>query len=733
MHTLRNDRVELEFNDKGNLTSLQTADGKVSVPLDAQHVTVPVEVQLRDDRGHVTAVTPTANPDMKVEQEGDRQVLTLCWTEKQDWGQLAIRAAVALPDDSPLSSWSIEVDNHTDQAIFQVAFPRLSGLRDFDQDTPGWLAVPCMMGEKTPHPVRFVNQHEPMIDSWARHQFGAFDTEGGPADIAYAYPGYMTMQFLAYGHPDTGGLYLGANDPQALFKCFGMYAEGDTGKHAVVQMKQYPRDRTEVGADFTSFYECPVGIYRGDWWNASALYRPWALKQFWTAKGPLKDRDDVPDWVKNNDLWYWNWQFRETSHPSQVVPIIKAIKQKFDCELGFHWYGYNGRSFGNAWRFPLIYPHCPETRAILKQGVKALHDAGVHCIPYLDVRLMNPDISAFKENNGMNWICVNEKGDPADPWPRLGHTMCPTTPFFHDLILGEVEKMMDDCDMDGAYLDQISGCYPVPCFNPAHDHPPGGHDHWVRGYRQLLERVRAGMRECKPDSVITSEGVTECFMDMFDLDLAREIANLKGHVGSEQSLPIPMFHSVYHDYHISYGTVSTFKPRTHRDTIFMEHFYYSEALTLVGGGQLMISGPAAGDETNEKFKPFFDYMETLTRTRKAARRHFNLGRWLPPLPLACDTVDIRFSKDLPPKQGIPAVLSGCFEYDGEVLAVLVNHTREPRTVRVNMHAWNSKLKQKRKASEVVHPKETRHPVAQNGLAEFSLPALSTLLIRLSDL
>jgi hypothetical protein len=726
MQTLKNDKITLTFNDDGCLVGLEGLGG-VTVPIDAAQVTAPFELQLRDEAGKVVHVTPDRPAEISVSREGDTQVMILRWEIAGEWGKLQATGTVRLPNDSVLSYWTMAVENGTDRVLWQVAFPRVSGLADYEEKAPGWLAVPIMMGDKTPNPVSFVNEHEPVVDIWSREQYGCFDAEGGPADIAYPYPGYMAMQYLAYGHPESGGLYFGAYDSEALYKNFGMYADGDTGRHAVVQMKQYPRDRTERSADFESFYECPVGVYQGDWWNASAIYRDWALEQFWAAKGPVRDRDEVPRWVKENDLWYWNWQFAWTGHPRLIVPICKTIKERFECNVALHWYGSNGES--GSWRTPEIYPCNEDIRSLLIAGVDELHAAGIHCIPYLLTRTIRPEIKSFRDNDGMKWVCYNEKGEMSDVW-RGGPTVCPTAPFFHEIIRKQVELMVASCHMDGAYLDQLSGCYPVVCFTPNHPHPPGGHDHWVRGYRELTEKVRKTMRPLNPDSVITSEGVGECWLDLLDLDLAREVSDLSGHVGSEQSLPIPMFHSVYHDYHITYGTVSTFKPRRSGQAHFLEHFHYAEALTLVGGGQLMISGVFGGDEDKEKFRPFFEYMEKLTRARKCARNHFNLGRWLPPPAVDCDRVDVKYNSNRPPKVNIPAVLGGAFEYESEVVVPLVNHTEQERAATVDLAPERFGRTQPWSKATLLYPEQKDLTLGDGGALEMTCAPLGAYVLKL---
>ena len=99
------------------------------------------------------------------------------------------------------------------------------------------------MGEMTPHPVADVNGPPHKLPSADRAEY-RFDAEGGPSDMAYSYPGMLTMQFLAYGQPASGGVYFGAHDSQALYKKLGFYADGGDGKHAALVLKQFPKDRT---------------------------------------------------------------------------------------------------------------------------------------------------------------------------------------------------------------------------------------------------------------------------------------------------------------------------------------------------------------------------------------------------------------------------------------------------------------------------------------------------------
>lgn len=702
MTTLRNDLIELTFDGEGRLAALRDVGGEVEIPVDPDSLTDAFVIELRGADNKVFRVTPQASPQM----EREDHALCCTWVLKGKWGELTVRGRVALEPGSRVSLWTLDVDNRSECAVWQVAYPRISGLTAFGKEAPDWLAAPFQFGEKAPNPVALVNQSEARkqaVSAERRSEYGEFNVEPG---ISYSYPGMWTMQFLAYGHPEAGGIYFGAHDSRALYKFFGLYADGRDGKHAALVLKQYPEDRTARGADFRSFYPAAVGVYQGEWWGASEIYRSWALQQHWCAGGPTRAREDVPEWVKQLDLWYWNWQYVKNGYTPTVVPAIKYLKQRFGCEMAFHWYGCNGE-FGptSYWRGPHEYPENEDIRHVVIEGVRELHEAGVHCIPYIVCRLWSENTRSFRDADGMKWVCRDEHGNSADPWGASSglHSACPTAPPWRDVMRREVKLMMENCEMDGAYLDQVTSCYAVPCFNPDHDHAPGGHDHWHRGYRELMDVLRKEMRERQEDGIFTSESTIDCFLDLFDADLGRGISRLSSSIGGPGGQPIPLFHSVYHDYHMTYGTSSTFTPVRRNPPVPMEAFRYAEALCLVGGGQLMISGFFAGDENRETARPYLDYMETLTRAHVAARKWLNLGVWRPPLNLRCDLVAVPFSDKLPPKKGIPAILSGCFELDGELCLVLVNHTDHERKGTFDVDARGSGLAGRDVSLRAVYP------------------------------
>ena len=418
--TLANSKLRMTFDGQGRLTAMEDASGAVKIPIDPGAVTQAFALVLRSASGDRTVVTPQAPPEILKRPDG----LIFRWRVEGAWGRVNVAGKVVLPPDASVAEWTVEVENQTDDALWEVMYPRISGLRDLEG---GELAAPRCSGQLVPQPVAAVNGPGRPVSDWMRMEYADFDVEGS-ANIAFSYPGLWAMQFMAFGQPKAGGIYFAAHDGQALYKRFGMYRDGADRKHAALVMKQCPEDRTAAGGKFASFYPTAVGVYQGPWWGASAIYREWAVRQLWCQKGPTKDRKDISDKSRELDLWYWNYKYFTDTRPRTIVPVIRQLRERTGCNMGFHWYGFNGEMF-KRWRVPWGPPDNEDIRNILVRGVRELHELGVLVIPYLDCRLWSSETTSFQDADGMKWIVRGVSGE-GTVWPGLGPawTMCPTAP-----------------------------------------------------------------------------------------------------------------------------------------------------------------------------------------------------------------------------------------------------------------------------------------------------------------
>jgi hypothetical protein len=208
----------------------------------------------------------------------------------------------------------------------------------------------------------------------------------------------------------------------------------------------------------------------------------------------------------------------------------------------------------------------------------------------------------------------------------------------------------------------------------------------------------------------------ECFLDLFDLDLELHLSLI-----DRAAHPIPLFASVYHDYHMTYGTYWTFN-----DTL-TEAFRYAQAFGFVSGQQLMISGFYAGDDAADPRKrQYLEFLETLTAAHVAGRDWLNLGRWLPPPAVSGVTVPIKTGPER--VRRVPAVVGGAFEHDGRVCVVLVNHTTTEQRFACDVAATAAAVKARQLRFRQTWPVAAGGAGSNVDPAAVTLPPLATCVL-----
>ena len=206
-------------------------------------------------------------------------------TEVRGLGGLALDATVTVrggPDDR-FAYWSIAVDDRTPAGLrlTHVAFP--------------WVAVPPGRGGGARGATAEAAIVRPfgagqllrgaMLDALEPDASSAFELRPESFDCLH-YPGYTFAQFLA-ACGGQAGLIVAARDAGGRPKVIKPLLTRDGRIRLGFAHLGDPRDLD---------YEVAVGGFTGDWEDAAALYREWALTQPWASR-PLGARDDVPAWL----------------------------------------------------------------------------------------------------------------------------------------------------------------------------------------------------------------------------------------------------------------------------------------------------------------------------------------------------------------------------------------------------------------------------------------------------
>ncbi|MCE5342516.1 MAG: hypothetical protein LLF96_02870, partial [Eubacteriales bacterium] len=103
-----------------------------------------------------------------------------------------------------------------------------------------------------------------------------------------------SMQLMSYYHQGLAGLYLAAHDGEGRQKWLNAYTEhGSLTLSHMVGMED-----VRTGASTLMPYDFVVRLTAGDGWEEAAeMYRHFALKQPWCARGPLAGRNAEGDWL----------------------------------------------------------------------------------------------------------------------------------------------------------------------------------------------------------------------------------------------------------------------------------------------------------------------------------------------------------------------------------------------------------------------------------------------------
>jgi hypothetical protein len=338
-----------------------------------------------------------------------------------------------------------------------------------------------------------------------------------PFRFTGTYPsGWTTMQFMAaYGEDLQRGFYLGMHDPFGSTK--DLICESRPQDASVVLACDHPVP--EMGAPGNHFELCGEGIWqllRGDWFDAAVTYREWVRQEArWYPRLSAEGREDTPLWTRQLSAWSLGG-----GRPQDCVGSMKSFAQFLTPPIGFHWYNWHQIPFDND------YPHYFPAQPGFAAGVREVQSAGVFAMPYINGRLWDThdreaeDFEFTKVARAA--VSKDEKGEPylesygskeKDGSPvRLG-VMCPSTPLWQEKIRGIVLQLMNECGVQGVYIDQIAAAAPTLCFDKSHGHPLGGGHWWTESYWKLLD----GIRQAKPqDRMITTECNGEPYIRWLD-------------------------------------------------------------------------------------------------------------------------------------------------------------------------------------------------------------------------
>lgn len=534
---------------------------------------------------------------------GQRAVMEwnrLRWWEEDD--AVSVTIVVELPKNTGIASWRIFVENnHEYWGLWSVLFPIVNGFPE-----SGKYAV------ARPSPGR------------GGELISACDQK-----LSGRYPGSdWPMQFVSFSTAGNG-VYLAALDPEARAKEFVVepvkgldsqrypilfigrnHRKFDPEPGERVYIEHYPDDMGVQGSDYPDHYPLAFGVYRGGWAEAAKMYRPWALNQQWTQKGPLSQRSDIPESILKLGVWISDNRIRNKTEgtPGEMNKPLLEAAAKLDVPIGLHWY---------SWQTPPadhLYARYLPAKEGFKERVSELKKNNIVAMPSISgsgVDMNIPDFKRFEPH------AVKDEAGGFRLHDFTGHSgrlisMCASQLGWQD----EVEALADDLrkryGVTGIYLDQLSGPDRELCFDKSHLHPLGGGSYWTRGNRDLLQKVKnVALRE-GGNVVLASEGASEVCFDLLDANLFRS---------QPSEREIPLMQMVYSGYTLFFGSTCDY-------TKSASYFRYAQ-------GQALIDGRQNGWMDLGLFKPEYnakaEYLKQCGKNRVNTLKYLVYGQLLDPV------------------------------------------------------------------------------------------------------
>ena len=332
-------------------------------------------------------------------------------------------------------------------------------------------------------------------------------------------------------------VYFSAHDPKSVVKQCSATASTPTGSMSCTVDSL---NATIPLHDYVATFPMVATVVSGDWWDLAQVYRAWVLQNAeWTSLGSLEHRaKSLPPWLENITLWMSNnWGGDPLGpnyggDPEHVKLEMLAVNEVLDLpshggHLALHWYewdtlgyelGSNHTKCGSVGKpcgFDTNYPNYFPARVACKESIKAMQDAGMRVIPYINGQLFDTRIPRYTDDKAL--LAVQKfaaKSMNATLTPHLEHfdgitsaVVCPHTDYWHGVMRDTVVEIVNELGFDGCYVDQVGNGELRNCADPTHNHSIHGGSFWAEAFYGIMQDVRASI---PPQSgMFMTEGTVE--------------------------------------------------------------------------------------------------------------------------------------------------------------------------------------------------------------------------------
>ena len=525
--------------------------------------------------------------------------------------------------------------------------------------------------------------------------------------------GMREFQFTALIDDEIGGWYVDARDPLARYKMSYAYCRlGRDDPHARIGISAFVpavRERTMAGA---LPWKGIIRPFRGGWWEAARIYRPWAREQVWAKAAEA--RRGTTGFRKLRDICFWAWNRGGCETVSR--PIEKfAADSGVPCALHWDWWHLYAKDVG----YPTYWPPYEGEKAFA-ETIARLKSRNCYTMVYVNGMSRDRDDPSWAEGGERDAQYEHDGTIHGHHWNvhmREKHrltTVCGEGRTFQRLIQDVIAKLAG-AGLDAVYLDQVSCAAAKPCWSPFHSHPKGDVVGSLQGYHRYLQEARA-----KSAVQLGSEEVSEAFLTDIDvfISLFGTCYERCGLGAMPEFEAVPVWNALYHGLSAVFGTYllidgippwderwpteRKWRPEQEKDwrKMFPDQFAVEFARPIVWGNQPSVHALQMNHATDARYAAEYGFMVESARFYRDHRKYLFDGELLNPGKLECAAREVRFQRrGIYHKAGsygtvvqpaLPTVFHNVWRApDGSVAAILVNWSRESQSYRLDCPAGTS--------------------------------------------
>ena len=440
------------------------------------------------------------------------------------------------------------------------------------------------------------------------------------------------------------------------------------------------------------------GAYRGGWYEAAMIYRPWAMSR--ARYRAARAKFDLSK-LREIGLWMWN-----RGRAENVIPPAERFTRDSGVPVALDWYWWHHNPYDTS--YPNFWPPRAGVDSF-RASVAELNRKGIFAQVYTNGQRWDCDDPSFAAEGGDKDELVRRNGIPHrhmyNPFTRHRLTqMCGEAPHYQAKMCGLV-KNLRECGLPSVYIDQIAMTSYEGCYNLTHGHLPG--ESVVPGFRAYLERVR---RE-NPGLLLSGEDPNEPYQDLFESvivcysSIERYRARF-GFTATDTIEMVPVYSALYHGTVALFGSFAMMDGVTPWDELwpdaarwkvekpwhelFPDQYAIEFSRGVVWGQQPTVHNFKVEFAERPCFAGDYAFTVKAAQVYHAHRDWLFDGEMLHPGTLVCGTADAKFLvRGVFAKEGdyheyeakgLPAVNHSVWRTkDGRIGALLVNWTHAPQS------------------------------------------------------